>query len=178
MVKFRPSIKRMGNVVYNNITQIPFSVVKGLSWLHCLPSHVNYLSKMEECGFLEKVDPQVENPFWAETETSSYLVEKKALRNHYYGKISRLGENLIRGKSKLELGLSVIPQHVVSVISGISAGVGYGYAVSEYGLKALIPLAITTGLSLIHELRFNKKLRDLDDSIYTNNKEMPNSATT
>ncbi len=165
MVTFGTFVKGLGNVAYNSAVLTPLSIVKGLVWIHCFPSHLNYLTQMERSGFAEKIGPEA--PFWEvrEGEMNSQPDKKELFNNHYFGKIFRLGEKLVQGREQ-DIENAVILQHFVALFSGISAVVGYKYAFSAYGSEALVPMAITTGLSLIHELRFNKKLKNLDDHLY------------
>ena len=149
-----------GNLIYNNITQIPFSAIKGLAWLHCLPSQASYLLSLNQSRFAEHFSGEGGGNFWEidyEGMKNSESEENKLLYSHFYGKIMRLGNNLIRGKSELEEDLTVIPQGFVSLISGCLAISGYITACREYGPKALLPLAATWGLSVMHEVYFHAK---------------------
>jgi hypothetical protein len=171
MAQFKNFMNGAGNILYNNIAQIPFSAARGLSWVHFLPSHVNYGMQMKKCGFIEKVDPEVANPFWEinEEKMKSQPMKKRMFEGHYYNKISHLGDNLMRlepkSESGMELVLSVVPQLILSTISGLGATGLYVQAVDKYGPKALIPIVITTGLSLANELEFNKKLKGLENRL-------------
>ena len=171
MAKFKDFIKGTGNILYNNIVQIPFSVARGLAWTHCLPSHTNYRMKMESHGFAERADPDQPSPFYIvnQEKMDSQPEVKEAFDNHFYGKVMYSGERLLKGNSELEAALSIIPQHFVSLFSGAGVVAAYIEGVKNYGAKALIPLAVTTGLSLVNEIRFNRKLRNLKKPVAVSN---------
>ena len=166
MVNFKDHMKREGHALFNNVVQIPFNFAGGLFCLHCLPSKVNYLSKMEKYGFLENTDPDgIPGPFRAvnEERMNSQPTIKGTFENHYYQRMLNFGRNLMMGEpEEFEGGFYALSQQFVHLISLLSAGIMYDHAIREYGSEALIPITITTGLSLIHELRFNKKLRNLE----------------
>ena len=156
------SMKVTGNILYNNVVQIPFSIVKGLMLSCCFPSHFNYLHQKEKHGLVSEVYPGIPNPSWVRTPQTE---KKELFANHYYEKIQSIGERLLKGKSDLEQ-LSIVPQHIaLTAISACSVGGWSLYQFSEHGLKGLIPIATTMGLSLIHELAFNKKLKNLDNTL-------------
>jgi len=161
MVSVKSSAKRTANILYNNVTQIPFSVIKGVGWIYCLPSHINVQAKMDEYGVRTNIEPDMpsHSPFFQidEQRLNSTI---PSLKDHYYFKLSGLGEGLMRGESSLEMCLTDVPRHFVSLFSGIGLGIGGTLAlISQYGAKGAIPLAVSTGLSLIHELNFNRYLK-------------------
>src|SRR3989344_5948440 len=136
-------MKGLGNIVYNNIVQTPFSIAKGLAWTHCIPSHFNYFMKMERSGFVEQLKDDVSaTPLYDinEEKMDSQPDKKKLFKSHFYSKILTSGIGSIKTKSDLEGMLSVIPQFFISLIAGASAVGGYVEAVKEYGYKALIPV--------------------------------------
>ncbi|MEK6932928.1 MAG: hypothetical protein AABW56_04000 [Nanoarchaeota archaeon] len=159
------SIRQIGNIIYNNIVATPFSIARGLLWIYCLPSHINYGDKMKKYNFVEEVGGQFPLLGVDEERMNSQPKKKKIFEGHYYGRILDLREKLMKIESIEEAVLTLIPQHFVSFLTGILVAGTTVRATHDYGAKALIPIMITTGLSLIHESKFNKKLKNLESCL-------------
>ena len=55
-----------------------------------------------------------------------------------------------------------IPQVFVTFGVGIGVITAYADLIQQYGIKSLAPIAITTGLSIINEINFSKKIKKIN----------------
>ena len=164
---FNKLYKGVGNFLYNTIVQTPFSILCGLACIHCLPSHSNITHQMEKRDLIKRVSNDCGPPFSVDNigEQNSSPELMSAFNQHYYEKIGKLGIKSLKINSPAEFALFGGTQLFVIAASGIGALGMYVEAAQEYGPKALIPLALTTGLSLAHEIRFNRKLKNIEGTL-------------
>ncbi len=163
-------ISGTANLVYNALVKIPFSLARGLIGPHCLPSSINYWYQNNKAGFMKRTpDPEGAAAGLAQLVVDheimdAYPDKKRLFESHYYGKLQQAEEAILRGGDFVR-ELTEIPHHSLKWFSGIVVMWGYSQAFERYGTKALIPLAITTALSLAHELRFNRKIGNLEKQL-------------